>query len=186
MTKNISEKLSKNKSPDIQFINGNWYNRNGRYPNKPITENYANRLLKNIEKYGKNVTTKEARGHGKLKEKKESYEKIKGKEKKSVKKGIYDLTKINLKNVPKKKLKSRNIVTRFRAGFKVHKYDDKRYESITHAKRVEGYRSLKSFIDAINDDMIFDKDISEGGFRYVIYDSETKEVLTDIQYGEQF
>ena len=86
--------------PDIHVIDGNYYNYNGKNPDKPLTEPYGKRLYRNQIKYGGLLTAKESDGHGQLKEKSEDLLKIVAKKnKKVVKKSVKSLEKLESKDL---------------------------------------------------------------------------------------
>lgn len=170
----------KDKTIDIRFINGKYYNRNGKTPNKPLTEKYAKRLLSNIEKYGKNVTIKEARGHDNISEKGSAYKKLD--KKIEVKKSALELNEINIKNKVSKltKREKGNLRTRFQYGFRIL---DPKGDTINNPHgnyATDGLINFKYYLDKIENTCF--EDNAHGGFSYVVYDKTTREVIYNIEY----
>lgn len=182
------------KIPDIHFVNGEYYNYNGRNPDKPLTVPYAKRLISVQKRYGA-VDTKTASGHGKLKEKRESLKTIQNADNNKERKDATEtLNKIGyndfLNRIKTGEIDSKNLRTRFRAGFRPYDVDSNgnvldSYTSVSYAKAYNGVIGIDRFINQLtaHNDTVFHKD-ARGGFKYVIYDTKTKEVHYEFQYGE--
>ena len=175
--------------PDIHIINGKYYNWNGKNPNKPLTEPYGKRLLSYQNRYGDIVDTKTASGHGKFTKKKKYYDEIiEKKDKKITKKSIKNIEKIEseelLKDIRDKKIDTKNLRTRFRAGFRYYKNeDDEFYTSETFHKGIDGLIPLQRFLNELTDFCF--QDNVRGGFKYVVYNKKTHKVYHTYEYGEQ-
>ena len=181
------------KIPNIHIIDGNYYNYNGKNPDIPLTEPYGKRLYRNQIKYDGLLTAKESGGHGQLKEKSEDLLKIVAKEnKKQVKKSVKNLNKIESKelldDIKHKRINVKNLRTRFRSGFRVYHEDDEgnildSYDVISYAKAKDGLIPLDRFLNELPNEAF--QDNVRGGFKYVVYDKNTKEVHHSFEYGEQ-
>lgn len=180
--------------PDIHYVDGVYLNYNGRDPDKPLTEKYAKRLINAQKKYG-NIDTKTASGHGNLYQKRAGLRKIhEHKDVYEVEKGIYETNDVGYKDFMDKiksgQIDTRNLKTRFRAGFRPYDEDEEgnelsSYTSVTYAKSYEGIVGIDKFIKQLtvrNHDVF--KPNTRGGFKYVIYDKKTKKVYHEINYGE--
>lgn len=179
----------KPKYADIHFINGKYYNWNGKNPDKPLTAPYAKRLLSYQKRYGDIVDTKTASGHGKFTEKKKFYDEVVSKkDKKIVKKSIRNIEKIEsqklLDDIRNRKIDTKNLRTRFRAGFRYYETeDDPSYTSETFHSAKDGVIPLDRFLNELTDFCF--QDNVRGGFKYVVYDKNTHEVHHVFEYGEQ-
>lgn len=172
------------KNIDIHIINEKYYNYNGKNPDKPLTDAYGKRLYNTQKKYG-SISIKEASGHGLLSQKREYYKDlITEKSPKKRKKDILELNKINTEQTLKKDVDILDLRTRFRAGFKVYDDDEFSYESLTFHKALDGFIPLERFIKELPDD-VFSRDNIKGGFKYVVYNKNTKKVIQSYEYGEQ-
>jgi hypothetical protein len=175
--------------PDIHIINGKYYNWNGKDPNKPLTKPYGKRLLSYQNRYGDIVDIKTASGHGKFIQKKKYYDEIiEKKDKKITKKLIKNIQKIESKklldDIRNRKVDTKNLRTRFRAGFRYYKDDDDDfYTSETYHKALNGVVSLERFLNELTDFCF--QDNVRGGFKYVVYDKKTHKVHHSFEYGEQ-
>lgn len=179
--------------PDIHIIDGNYYNYNGKNPDVALSKPYGKRLYRNQVKYGGLLTTKESSGHGELKEKSDDLLKIVAKEnKKQVKKSVKNLNKIQSKelldDIKHKRINVKNLRTRFRSGFRVYHKDDEgnvldTYDVISFAKATNGLIPLERFLNELPNEAF--QDNVRGGFKYVVYDVNTKEVHHSFEYGEQ-
>ena len=181
------------KSPDIHFINGNYYNYNGRTPNKPLTVPYAKRLLSYQNRYGELVDLKTASGHGEFTKKKKDLDNIVSKkDKKITKKSVKNINDIEskelLNDIKDKKVNPKNLRTRFRSGFRVYHEDDDgnildSYDVISFSKALNGVIPLDRFLRQLPNEAF--QDNVRGGFKYVVYDKNTKKVHHSFEYGEQ-
>lgn len=181
------------KIPDMHIIDGNYYNWNGSNPDKPLTKPYGKRLYNNQIKYNHLLTVKESSGHGKLSENKEHYKILAtGKKKKIIKKSLSHLEKYEkndlMNKIRNKEINTNNLRTRFRAGFRPYHIDDDgntldSYDSITYANALNGVIPLNRFLKELPNECF--QDNTRGGFKIVVYDTETHEVYHSFEYGEQ-
>ena len=178
---------------DIHFIDGQYFNWNGRNPDKPLSIPYAKRLLSHQKRYGDLVDTKTASGHGDFRKKKKDYDTLAyGKEKKVFKKSIKQLDKINKKDlfegIRNKTIDTKNLRTRFRAGFRPYDIDDEgnvleSYQSITRSKALDGVIPIERFLKDLPDEVF--QENTRGGFKIAVYDKYTHHVHYSFEYGEQ-
>ena len=179
----------KPKYADIHIINGKYYNWNGRNSNKVLTEKYGKRLLSYQLRYGNIIDTKTASGHGKFTQKKKYYDEIvTKKDKKITKKSVRNLQKLEseqlLEDIRNRKIDTKNLRTRFRAGFRYYENeDDEFYTSETFHSAKNGVIPLQRFLNELTDFCF--QDNVRGGFKYVVYDKNTHEVHHTFEYGEQ-
>ena len=181
------------KIPDIHIIDGNYYNYNGKNPDKSLSIPYGKRLYKNQVKYGGLLTVKESSGHGKLSKNKEHYKILaEGKKKGVIKKSMAHLEKYEkeklMEGIRNKSINTKNLKTRFRAGFRPYHLDEDgntldTYDSITYAKALNGVIPLNRFLKELPNECF--QNNTRGGFKIVVYDSETKEVFHSFEFGEQ-
>lgn len=171
---------------NIRFINEKYYNDNGTNPNKPLSVPYAKRLLRNQVLYGKSISIKDASGKGKLKAKSKALKKIKDKSTsvRDIKRNVEIVNKTDyqqfLKDIANKKIDTKNLRTRFRAGFRVYHDDTPQYDSITRATAKDGVIPIQRFLNDLPNDVFSNQ--SRGSLRYVIYDKVTKKVYHDMNY----
>lgn len=178
---------------DIHIIDGKYYNWNGRNPDKVLTKDYGKRLLSYQIRYGSLVNTKTASGHGKFKENKNYYDVlIEGRQKKVFKKSLKHLEKDEkeklMEGIRNKTINTKNLRTRFRAGFRPYHVDADgntldSYDSITYAKAINGVIPLERFLKELPNECF--QENTRGGFKIVVYDKETLEVHHKFEYGEQ-
>lgn len=190
---NDKVKEDKPNYPEIHLINNKYYNWNGKNPDKPLTVPYAKRLLSIQKRYGDIVDTKTASGHGKLKQKKKFYDDIISKKNsRTTKKASKTLEQFEkqklLEGIKNKTIDSKNLRTRFRAGFRPYDIDEdgnilESYTSISHARALNGVIPLGTFLKDLPN-KCFDEN-TRGGFKIVVYDSVTHKVHYSYEYGEQ-
>ena len=175
----MSEKKD-SKSIDIRYINGKYYNRNGKTPNKPLTVPYAKRLMSTQKKYGDNVSIKEGRGHDNISQKGAHYKNIHNK--KNVKENAITLNNVNLKTKVSKlsRREKGNLRTRFQYGFRILDVNGETTNNPHGSYATDGLINFKYYIDKI-ENQCFD-DNAHGGFHYIVYDKSTREVLYNIEY----
>lgn len=177
------------KYADIHFNNGKYYNWNGKNPDKPLSIPYAKRLLSYQNRYGDVVDVKTASGHGGFTKKKKHYDNIVSKkDKKITKKSVQTLDKFKSKelldDIRNRKVDTKNLRTRFRAGFRYYENEnDEFYTSETFHKALNGVIPLQRFLNELTDFCF--QDNVRGGFKYVVYDTKTNEVHHSFEYGEQ-
>ena len=189
----IIDDEDKKNYPDIHIINGKYYNWNGKNPNKKLTVPYAKRLLSIQKRYGNIVDTKTASGHGKLSKKKRYYDNIITKKTtKITKKSIEGLEGFEknklLEGIRNKSINIKNLRTRFRAGFRPYDIDEdgnvlESYQVISKAKALNGVIPLNRFLKELPSECFDDN--TRGGFKIVVYDTETHKVHYSFEYGEQ-
>ena len=179
--------------PDIHIIDGNYYNYNGKNPDVPLSGPYGKRLYKNQVKYAGLLTIKESSGHGKLKENKEHYRILaEGKTKGVLKKSMVHLEKYKkqklINDIRTKKVRTENLRTRFRAGFRPYHLDEDgnpldSYDSITYTKAINGVIPLERFLKELPNECF--QDNTRGGFKIVVYEIDTHKVHHSFEFGEQ-
>ena len=175
----MSEKYE-SKPIDIRYINGKYYNRNGKTPNKPLTVPYAKRLMSTQKKYGDNVSIKEGRGHDNISQKGKDYKNLR--DKKNVKESALRLNETNLKTKVSKlsRRQKGNLRTRFQYGFRILDPEGETVNNPHGSYATDGLINFEYYIDKI-ENQCFD-DNAHGGFHYIVYDKSTREVLYNIEY----
>ena len=170
---------------NIRVSNGKYYNDNGKNPNKPLSIPYAKRLLSIQKRYGVNVSVKDASGHGTLTKKVKALKQIK--DKKDVKRSVEILNKSDyqlfLDDIKNRKVDTKNLRTRFRAGFRIYHDDTPAYDVISRSVAEDGVIPLQRFLKDLPNDVFTGENV-RGSFRYIIYDKNTKKVYHDMTYGE--
>ena len=179
--------------PDIHIIDGKYYNWNGRNPDKALSIKYGKRLYSHQKRYGGLVDTKTASGHGGFSRKKKDYEILAyGKEKKVFKKSMQQIDKVNkkdlLEGIRNKTIDTKNLKTRFKAGFRPYDIDNEgnvleSYQSITRSKVLDGVVPIDRFLKDLPDEVF--QDNTRGGFKLAVYDANTHHVYYNFEYGEQ-